>query len=156
MQKLMGSKGWYLIVKTCHGPRLDVDRVLELCPEYRPFESYDTLRSWSLTLPDLVLMEGAKIKPHVDGDLYQPMIILKNDDYRWTIRGRSQKVSQLQPQSPGTILILDASKSHCVSGRSQTPWMALCYNPNRTLPHKIDNQPDQLILELKESVERLR
>lgn len=145
-----------MIVATDYKRSLNIDRVLEFCPEYRPFEPYYTLRSWSLTLPDLVLMEGRKIKPHIDGEFYQPLIILKNDDYRWTIRGRSQKVSQLQPQSPGTILILDTSKSHCVSGRSNSSWMALCYNPNRTLPHKADHHPDRLVLQLKEAIERLR
>jgi hypothetical protein len=145
-----------MIVATSYVRSLNVDRVLEFCPQYTPIEPYETINSWSLTLPSLVLMEGFKIKPHVDGWYYQALIILKNDESQWTIRGQSQKVRQLEPQSPGTILILDTSKSHLVSGNSQTPWLTLCYNPNRTLHAKDDNQPEQLILKLKEAIERLR
>lgn len=109
--------------------------VFSLCPRYRPFDRLDTLNSWRLrNHPNLVLMEGAKIRSHDDGgEFFQPMIILRNSS--WSIRGSSQKVKQLDPQNSGSIIVLDISKKHCVSGRG-SPWLTLCWNPQGSVPLK--------------------
>ena len=109
--------------------------IIALCPRYRPLDRPDTLNSWDLIdYPDLVLMEGVKIGSHDDGgEFFQPMIIIRNSS--WSIRGSSQKVKQLDSQGPGSIIVLDISKKHCVSGKG-SPWLALCWNPQRSTPLK--------------------
>lgn len=109
--------------------------IIALCPRYRPFNCSNVLNSWSLpNYPNLVLMEGAKISSHDDGGkFFQPMIIIRNSS--WSIRGSSQKIKQLEPQNPGSILVLDISKKHCVSGKG-SPWLVLCWNPQGSAPLK--------------------
>lgn len=109
--------------------------ITALCPRYRSFDRSDALNSWSLPrYPNLVLMEGAKTPSHDDGgEFFQPMIIIRNSS--WTIRGSSQKIKQLEPQTPGSVLVLDISKKHCVSGKG-SPWLALCWNPQGSAPLK--------------------
>ena len=88
---------------------------------------------------NFVVMEGLKVARHNDGGAFwQPMLILDNHQSRWSFRGASQKVSSLQPQYPGTFLVLNIERLHCVTGRSSLPWMTLCWNPLRLVPKQSD------------------
>jgi hypothetical protein len=112
--------------------------LLPLCKGFKKFDFFEDLNSWHISgFPDLVVMEGSKIKPHDDGGrFWQPMLVLENCDAKWIMRGAFQKVGNLIPQVSGTFIVLDIQKKHCVSGRSHSPWMVLCWNPQRSVPQK--------------------
>ena len=136
---------------------ITAEALLGLCPDYKPFSPSDRLNSWMVQdNTNLVLMEGGRISPHDDGgQFWQPLIILRNDGARWSIRGSRQKIRNIEPQPPGQILVLDISVSHCVSGRSNAPWIALCYNPSYSVPEKSQFCPDTLVSLLKTEVQKL-
>jgi hypothetical protein len=108
-----------------------LEKAITLIPNYKEIQRFESLETWLVPEVDnLVLMEGWKISPHDDrGQFWQPALVLRNDQNKWSIRGSAQKVRLIDPQCPGTFLILDVGKSHCVSGRSQKPWALLCWNP---------------------------
>ena len=123
-------------------------------PDYKTFEKGQTLNTWPLD-QDWALMEGRSIPVHDDGDeFYQPLLVLRNDNFQWSIRGANQRIKNLSPQIPGTILILDIAKKHLVSGRSKTPWLVLCYNPKRSVPLKQDYTPEGLVEIMKDFVKQ--
>ena len=131
-----------------------VETLIASAPGYEPFEKGRILNTWRLDR-DWALMEGRSILAHDDGgEFYQPLLVLRNDDFQWSIRGASQRIKSLSPQVPGTILILDISKKHLVSGRSKTPWLVLCYNPSRSVPLKQDFTPEGLVEIMRDFVKQ--
>jgi hypothetical protein len=143
---LVYQKHWCSAVSTHQIKRF----LLKRSPTYHPFESYEIVNSWGVNgfdgWQDLLVMEGLKVSRHTDGGAFwQPMLILENYQARWSFRGSSQKVSNLQPQYSGTFVVLDIERSHCVTGRSSLPWMALCWNPWRSVPQQSDFSLDEVI-----------
>jgi hypothetical protein len=115
--------------------------LLKRSPRYHPFNWFEKLNSWRIEgFKNFVVMEGAKVGSHNDGgSFWQPMLILENHQAKWSFRGSTQRVSRLEPQMPGTFLVLNIERSHCVSGRRTTsPWMALCWNPFGSVPKQHD------------------
>lgn len=116
------------------------------------------LYSYSLpSFPDLVLMIGWRVPAHDDGyPAWQPLLILSNPG--WWIRGPRQVIYRLDPQSPGTLMILDIGQAHLVStgGKNhREPWVALCWNPNRCPPAKAGMTLSEAVAGAKDAFKRL-
>ena len=111
-----------------------------LASSYHECQPYETLNSWMISShPDLILMEGRRVKPHNDGDrFWQPFIVLSNPENRYSFKSPSQRVGNLIPQAPGSLLVLDIGKQHEATGRSNKIWSVLCWNPNCCVPHQED------------------
>jgi hypothetical protein len=132
-------------------------KLLAQIPSYHPFLEFERLNSWAIaSYPDLVLMEGQAVGKHTDGgSFWQPLLILQNPSASWSFRGAYQKVTNLYPQIAGTFIVLDVERSHCVSGRKSTPWVALCWNPHRSVSKKADFSLEAIISEAKDQFSQL-
>ncbi|MGD1852758.1 MAG: hypothetical protein ACFB2W_00765 [Leptolyngbyaceae cyanobacterium] len=76
--------------------------------------------------PEIELMEGKDVPEHDDDiDGYRPLLVLGNPSSNYIIRGTDQ---QLQPQRPGTLVVLDIGKKHQV--HSIDPRFAPLYAEN--------------------------
>ena len=101
--------------------------------------------------PDLVVMEGGRIGKHTDGiDAWQPLLILRNYENRWHFKGPRQHSNMLLPQSPGTLVILDIGKLHCVNAgerriKTMPRWRVLAWNPGRCPPMKSDYSLEEVV-----------
>lgn len=100
-------------------------------------------------------MEGCKISSHKDGgDFWQPFLVLKNSPPYWSFRGVTQKVRTIEPQIPGSIVLMDIQKSHCVTGSSPEPWVILCWNPLGSVPEKASCTIDEVLYRSKSEFSR--
>jgi hypothetical protein len=126
-------------------------------PKFKLFQRFEILNSWRIQgFPDLVLMEGLKVSPHNDGGAFwQPLIVLENPQAKWSFRGSSQKVRNLAPQVSGTLLVLDIERLHCVTGHCSIPWLALCWNPSRSVPQKTSFDLDAVVYQATESFQKV-
>ena len=107
---------------------------------YHELRPYESLNSWIIpSHPDLVLMEGRKVKPHDDGGrFWQPFIVLSNPKNRYSFKSPRQPVRSLISQAAGSLLVLDIEKQHEATGHSNEVWSVLCWNPSCAVPHQND------------------
>ena len=131
---------------TQHHPAI-LAHVLGRVPDYREPEMSPRLMTWHVQgYENLVLMQGGKVYKHDDGiEAYQPMLILRNPRGAWSFRGPNQPVRSMEPQTPGSLVVLDIGKKHLVSGRCPETWLALCWNPGRSVPKKSDYTLSEVI-----------